>query len=154
MQDQRAFENFLCPIAESGLEVSVVLSDKQRGLLLAIQTVFPNAKHALGQSHYLKNIAEPIAAADDTMKVKLRKRVRRSIGQTIRAEQEEQPGVLTVTGLRPSGLESKPSVADSEQAELQRQLSSAPEEEGKKRGTRPSGRESRRGGESRCSTAG
>jgi transposase-like protein len=131
-----------------------VLSDKQRGLLPAIQTVFPNAKHALCQSHYLKNIAEPIAAADDTMKVKLRKRVRRSIGQTIRAEQEEQPGVLTVTGLLPSGLESKPSVADREQAELQRQLSPAPEEEEKKRGTSPRGRESRRGGESRCSPAG
>lgn len=134
MQDQRAFENFLYPIAESGFEVRVVLSDKQRGLLPAIETVFPDAKHALCQSHYLKNIAEPIAAADETMKVRLRKQVRSSIGQTIRAEQVEHPGVLTVTGLLPSGLELEPSEPGSNPAETQRQLSSPPGEEGKKKG--------------------
>ena len=124
MQDQTAFENFLSPIATSGFEVSVVLSDKQRGLLPAIESVFPNAKHALCQSHYLKNISEPIATADETMKVTLRKKVRSSIGQTIRAEQVEHPGVLTVTGLLPSALELESSVAESESTETQRQDSS------------------------------
>ena len=52
-QDQSAFENFLRPIAESGLRVTEILSDKQRGLLPAIQTVFPEARHALCQLHYL-----------------------------------------------------------------------------------------------------
>jgi len=134
MQDQSAFENFLSPISTSGFEVSMVLSDKQRGLLPAIENVFPKAKHALCQSHYLRNISEPIATADETMKVILRKKVRRSIGQTIRAEQVEQPGVLTVTGVLPTALELKSSEIDVTSSESQRQLASPFVEEGKKRG--------------------
>lgn len=104
-QDQTAFENFLRPIADSGLTVSVVLSDKQRGLLPAITTVFPKAKHAFCQLHYLKNLAEPIAELDNTMKVTLRKTVRESLGKTIRAEQVDAHGVLSVTGILPSAVE-------------------------------------------------
>jgi len=104
-QDQTAFENFLSPIVDSGLTVSVVLSDKQRGLLPAITKVFPTANHAFCQSHSLKNLAEPIADLDNTMKVTLRKTVRESLGPTIRTEQVEAPGVLTVTGVFPSSVE-------------------------------------------------
>jgi len=124
MQDQLAFENFLNPIAKSGLSVSVVLSDKQRGLLPAIKTVFPSARHALCQAHYLKNIAEPIATADEAMKVQLRKSVRSSIGPIIRSEHVEQPGVLTVTGLFPSALEPELSSGISEPASPKNQLES------------------------------
>lgn len=108
MQDQTACENVLHPIAATGWHVSVVLSDKQRGLVPAIHTTFPHAKHALCQSHYLKNLAEPIAAADETMKVQLRKKIRGSVGQVIRAEHVDHPGVLTVTGLLPSTPELSP----------------------------------------------
>ncbi|MCP4460300.1 MAG: hypothetical protein GY816_20090 [Cytophagales bacterium] len=101
-QGQSAFENFLQPIADLNLEVSAILSDKQRGLVPAIQTIFPNSRHAFCQSHYLKNIAEPVANADEAMKVELRKTVRREIGDLIRPEYVEQPGVMTVTGLVPS----------------------------------------------------
>jgi hypothetical protein len=111
----------------------VVLSDKQRGLLPAIESVFPNAKHALCQSHYLKNISEPIATADETMKVTLRKTVRSSIGQTIRAEQVEQPGVLTVTGVLPSAVELESSEGDGQSTEAQQQLASPLGEDGKKK---------------------
>lgn len=104
-QDQVAFENFLMPIVESGLRVTEILSDKQRGLLPAIQTVFPEAKHALCQLHYLKNIAEPVAEKDEAMKLELRKALRDSTGKLIRSEYIEKPGVLTVTGLIPSPVE-------------------------------------------------
>lgn len=114
MQDQQAFENFLNPIAKSGLSVCVVLSDKQRGLLPAVKTVFPSAGHALCQAHYLKNIAEPVATADEVMKVQLRKSVRNSIGPMIRSEHVEQPGVLTVTGLFPSVSAPEPSSVNTE----------------------------------------
>jgi hypothetical protein len=154
LQDQTAFEHFLSPIATSGFEVSVVLSDKQRGLLPAIATVFPDAKHALCQSHYLKNIAEPIATADETMKVTLRKKIRSAIGQAIRAEQVEHPGVLTVTGVLPSAVELEPSVADRESTEAQRQRSSTPGEEEKKRGGEPRGGDRSGNSGSRGSTAG
>ena len=107
-QGQTAFENFLRPIAEQGWRVEAVLSDKQRGLVPAIAVVFPEAKHAFCQSHYLDNIAEPVAKADEVMKVSLRKQVRAQIGGLIRPEQVEQAGVLTVTGLLPSPIRAEP----------------------------------------------
>jgi hypothetical protein len=95
--------------------------------------VFPDAKHAWCQSHYLKNIAEPIATADDAMKVTLRKQGRRSIGQTIRAEQEEAPGVLTVTGLLPSTVEVEPSVTGRQPTAVPRHRSDIVDDAKKKR---------------------
>jgi len=103
-QDQVAFENFLRPLAESGLHFREILSDKQRGLEPAIKEIFPNANHALCQAHYLKNIAEPVAEEDESMKVELRKAVRNSVGSLIRAEHVESPGLLTVTGLFPTEI--------------------------------------------------
>jgi len=103
-QGQTTFENFLGPIAEQGLRVEAVMSDKQRGLVPAIEVVFPKAKHAFCQSHYLSNIAEPVAKADEAMKVSLRQAVRQQVGDLIRPEQVEQAGVLTVTGLLPSPI--------------------------------------------------
>ena len=103
-QGQTAFENFLGPIAEQGLRIEAVMSDKQRGLVPAIGVVFPKAKHAFCQSHYLSNIAEPVAKADEAMKVSLRQAVRQQVGDLIRPEQVEQVGVLTVTGLLPSPI--------------------------------------------------
>lgn len=41
------------------------------GLVPAVATVFPEAKHAFCQMHYLKNAAEPVAEADQAMKVTL-----------------------------------------------------------------------------------
>jgi hypothetical protein len=114
-QGQTAFENFLGPIAERGLAVKAVLSDKQRGLVPAIGVVFPEAKHGFCQGHYLNNVAGPIAKADEAMKVSLRHSVRQQVGDLIRPEQVERPGVLTVTGLIPSPLsEQKPPDPDFE----------------------------------------
>jgi hypothetical protein len=110
-QGQTAFENFLGPIAELGLRVEAVISDKQRGLVPAIGVVWPEAKHAYCQGHYLNNMAEPIAKADEAMKVSLRQSVRQQVGDLIRPEQVERPGVLTVTGLIPSPLTAEKSVA-------------------------------------------
>ena len=103
-QGQTAFENFLGPLAEAGLRIEVVMSDKQRGLVPAVGVVFPEAMHGFCQSHYLGNIAEPVAQADEGMKVRLRKRVREEIGELVRPEQVEQAGVLMVTGLLPTPL--------------------------------------------------
>jgi hypothetical protein len=104
-QDQSTFVNFLQPIAELGLGVVAVISDKQRGLEPAVPAVFPHAKHALCQSHYLKHAAALVAEADEAMKVTLRKAVRDEVGDLIRREKVEKPGVLTVTGLLPSPVD-------------------------------------------------
>lgn len=103
-QSQVAFENFFRPIIEAGLQVVAVMSDKQRGLLPAIKSMFPQAAHGYCHSHYLKNIAAPVATADEAMKVSLRQQVRAEVGALIRPEQVEQPGVLTVTGLLPTPI--------------------------------------------------
>lgn len=104
-QDQETFVNFLQPIADLGLRVSAVISDKQRGLAPAIPVVFPHAKHALCQTHYLQNAAELVAAEDQEMKVTLRQSVRQEVGELIRREKVEQTGVLTVTGLVPTPVD-------------------------------------------------
>jgi len=101
-QDEGTFVNFLEPLADLGLSVTAVLSDKQRGLVPAVAIVFPQARHAFCQIHYLQNAAAPVAEADEGMKVSLRKEVRAEIGDLIRQEQVENSGVLTTTGLVPS----------------------------------------------------
>jgi len=107
-QDQGAFVNFLQPIAQLGLAVTAVMSDKQRGLVPAIAEVFSSAKHSFCQLHYLSNAAEPISEADEAMKIELRQSVRQEIGALIRQEKVEKQGVLTVTG----GIPSPVTVAD------------------------------------------
>lgn len=104
-QDQGTFERFLQPIRDLGLRVAGILSDKQRGLVPAVAVVFPQAKHGFCQMHYLKNAAEPVAEADQEMKISLRQGVRAEIGPHIRQEQVETVGVLTVTGLLPTPVE-------------------------------------------------
>jgi hypothetical protein len=104
-QDEGAFVHFLHPIADLGLHVKAIMSDKQRGLLPAVAEVFPDAKHAFCQIHYLRNMAIPAAEADEAMKIELRKDVRAAIGECIRQEQVEAAGVLTVTGIAPSPIE-------------------------------------------------
>lgn len=104
-QDEVTFVNFLQPIADLGLHVVAVMSDKQRGLVPAVPVVFPHTKHGFCQMHYLKNTAEPVADEDEAMKVALRKEVRSQVGDLIRREQVEKPGVLTVTGLLPTPVE-------------------------------------------------
>lgn len=104
-QDQTAFVNFLRPIADLGLRVRAVLSDKQSALLPAVAEVFPQTPHAFCQMHYLQNVALPLAEADEALKVRVRQEIRENLGEWIRQEKDEQPGVLTVTGMLPSLME-------------------------------------------------
>ena len=59
--DQGTFEAFLKPLSQLDWPILAVLSDKQRGLLPAVSTVLPDARHSFCQAHYLKNLAEPMA---------------------------------------------------------------------------------------------
>jgi hypothetical protein len=88
-QDETAFVEFLQPIAALGLPVTAVMSDKQRTVLLAVAKVFPNALHGFCQFHYLDNAAEPIAAADEQMKIELRQGVRSAVGDLIRQKKAD-----------------------------------------------------------------
>ena len=101
-QDETAFVEFLQPIADLGVPIAAVMSDKQRALLLAVAEVFSGVPHGFCQFHYLDNAAEPIAAADEQMKIELRQGVRAKIGGLIRHKQAEKPVMAVVTGLLPS----------------------------------------------------
>jgi hypothetical protein len=103
-QDQSTFEQYLKPIADLNLKVVAILSDKQRGLLPAVESVFPQVKHAFCQAHYFNNLAKPVAEADESLKVTLRHLVREEVGDLIRGEPVLNQGVLTITGLIPSPL--------------------------------------------------
>ena len=107
-QDEAAFVEFLQPIADLHLAVKAVMSDKQRGLLPAVKVVFPNAKHGICQFHYLDNAAEPVAAADEQMKIELRQEVRSEVGELIRKKQAEKPSIPVVTGMIPSPVPASP----------------------------------------------
>jgi len=107
-EDETAFVEFLRPIADLHLPVKAVLSDKQRGLLPAVATVFPHARHAFCHLHYLKNVATPVAAADEQMKIGLRQQLRTEVGDLLRQKQVEKPAVLAVTGLIPSPVPAAP----------------------------------------------
>jgi hypothetical protein len=77
-------------------------------LVPAVATVLPHSRHQFCQAHYLRNLAEPLAAADAAFKGELRKTVREQVGDLLRQEPRRQPGqagVLTVTGLLPSSVE-------------------------------------------------
>lgn len=108
-QDQTTFEVFLEPLAQLPCSILAVLSDKQKGLVPAVAVVLPHSLHQFCQGHYLKNLAEPLAEADEAFKVELRKTIRQEVGAMIRPEkpaEAPEAGVLTVTGLLPSPLAS------------------------------------------------
>jgi hypothetical protein len=105
-QDETAFVEFLQPIADLGLPVTALVSDKQVALAPAVIRVFPHSVHGFCQMHYFQNAAAPVADADEAMKKALRQAVRADLGELLRPKILENTGVLTVTGLVPSPVES------------------------------------------------
>jgi hypothetical protein len=115
-QDEATFAAFLQPIADLALPISAILSDKQAALRLAtrsgglagVEHVFPQARHAYCQIHYLQNAARPVAEADEQMKIQLRQTVRAEVAELLRPKTSENAGVLTSTGLLPSPAPTAP----------------------------------------------
>jgi len=106
-QDQPTFEAFLAPLKHLEWPILALLSDKQKGLVPAVATVFPHIRHQFCQAHYLRNLAEPLAEADAAFKSALRQSVRQQVGDLLRQDSRTESGhagVLTVTGLLPSPL--------------------------------------------------
>jgi Transposase, Mutator family len=105
--DQPTFEAFLAPLQHLEWPMLAVLSDTQTGVVPAIATVLPHSRHQFCQAHYLRNLAEPLAAAAAAFKGELRQTVREQVGAMLRREPQRHPGQaggVTVTGLLPSSL--------------------------------------------------
>jgi len=58
--------------------------------------------------HYLDNAAEPIAEADEQMKIELRRAVREEVGDLVRQKKGENRPIAVVTGIIPSPAPSTP----------------------------------------------
>ena len=74
----------------------------------AVAAALPGSRHQLCQAHYLRNLAEPLAAADAVFKGELRHAVRQQVGALMRQEPPSvlgHAGILPVTGLLPSPVE-------------------------------------------------
>jgi hypothetical protein len=130
--DQPTFEAFLAPLKHLEWPILAVLSDKQTGLVPAVATVLPNSRHQFCQAHYLRNLAEPLAAADAAFKRELRQTVRAQVGDVLRQEPRRPPGhagVLTVTGLVPSPVEEPTAPAGQRPAPSASPRASSPEAE-------------------------
>jgi Transposase, Mutator family len=113
--DQPTFEAFLAPLRHLEWPILAVLSDKQTGLVPAVATALPGSHHQLCQAHYLRNLAEPLAAADTVFKGELRQAVRQQVSDLRRQEPPRAPGhagILTVTGLWPSPVAEPPAPVD------------------------------------------
>jgi hypothetical protein len=128
--DQLTFEAFLTPLRHLEWPILAVLSDKQTGLVPAVATVFPDRRHQFCQVHYLRKLAEPLAAADAAFKGELRQTVRAQVGAMLRQEPRRVPGhagVLTVTGLLPSPVEAPAPPGSPSSAPAVSPLASTPE---------------------------
>lgn len=110
-QDRTTFAELLQPIADLGVRVVATLSDKQEGLVPALKQVFPEAYPAFCQVHYFNNLAKPIEATDEQMKITLRQTVRTEVGELLQPKTPEKTGVLTITGLVPSPVGRAPASA-------------------------------------------
>src|SRR5215470_12736892 len=130
--DQPTFEAFLAPLRHLEWPILAVLSDKQTGLVPAVATVLPDSRHQFCQAHSLRNLAEPLAAADAAFKRELRQTVRAQVGDVLRQEPQRQlgqAGVLTMTGLVPSPVE-EPTAPDGQgPAASSAPMAAAPEAE-------------------------
>jgi hypothetical protein len=57
------------------LPVLALLSDKEKALVAALQTVWPKAVYQLCQMHFMKNLSEPVHRADQELRQTLRDRL-------------------------------------------------------------------------------
>jgi hypothetical protein len=69
-------EQLIDEVLGLGLPMWGVISDTQESICLAVHHKLPTVPHQIGQDHYLKDVAQPVCAADRHMKKELKKTVR------------------------------------------------------------------------------
>jgi hypothetical protein len=88
-----------CKELLGGLPVRATMCDGQEALLTGLETVWPQAKHGLCQSHYLGNLAKPVEEDDRALRQGLQRHLTKltSVPQLMPEEAEErvEPFVAT-----------------------------------------------------------
>jgi hypothetical protein len=64
-----------CRDLTDNLPVLALLSDKEKALVAALRTVWPEVPHQLCQMHFMKNLSEPVHRADQRLRQTLRDRL-------------------------------------------------------------------------------
>jgi len=125
--DAGTIADFLAPVEALNLPILATVSDKQRALINALETIWSGVPHQYCQAHYLSNAMTPVYDADEHMKTQLRKQVRAEAGATMRqvqaqAKREQKTSddtpPLIATGLAarpPEGLDEVKAIAEAVQ---------------------------------------
>lgn len=71
-------------LQEAHWPLLATVSDKQEVVELVLRELFPTVPHQWCQTHYLRNLAEPIQERDHALKVDLRRDVRRALRPSLR----------------------------------------------------------------------
>lgn len=71
-------------LADAQWPLLATLSDKQEVVELVLTELWPTVPHQWCQTHYLRNLAEPIQERDHALKVDLRRDVRQALRPTLR----------------------------------------------------------------------
>jgi hypothetical protein len=90
-RDQITFEAFLAPLKPLQGPMLAVLSEKQTGVMPAVATVLPKSRPQFCQAHSLRNLAEPLAAADAAFQGERRTTVREQVGALRRQAPRRPP---------------------------------------------------------------
>ena len=100
-RDAAALNQFLRKVKRMGVPVLGVVTDGEKGLVPAVQAVFPEIPHQLCQTHFLKNCAKPMeedlrqlgqSVADRMERVRrLQKRLVKSLASESSAAEDTQP---------------------------------------------------------------
>jgi hypothetical protein len=107
-----------------GKTVALWISDRQDAFATGIAAEFPDVPHRYCDNHFLRDVAQPVLAADSHTKVEMRKKVRglRKVEQAVLERQRESTAgspaaadleaTVTVLAAADSGSEDQDSVCD------------------------------------------
>jgi hypothetical protein len=112
-------EDDLVPLLERVRAMNVpvigIVTDKEKGLVPAVDRVFPSVPYQYCQTHYLKNCAKPLAADLTALQASVRRRAEavREIGKLVVSSKpaEEEAGAASEATADPS--DSAPTTAES-----------------------------------------
>lgn len=93
--DTKTLEQLFRRIKALNLPLGGIISDKQRAIVLAAETVFPSIPHQYCQFHYLSNISKDFEEQDLCLRKEIRKKVRPIYQTEKTAKKQYERGILS-----------------------------------------------------------
>ena len=91
-------------VRDMGIPVIGVVTDKEKGLVPAVQRVFPEVPYQFCQTHFLKNCAEPLQADLSALQASVRRRADavRKLGKRLGSEATASPPAVSADPVVPA----------------------------------------------------